>query len=131
MEYLHSIPLEKALELAKTLLQDADTLVETGTALLSRAAFEERGNLRKILQCLTSYSHPHPILTEKLLELLTFCEDPLVVVHQIPQLIGHSEEEVELVLNSFSVLSQNREYVVPIIGMTFSFIHFATLHNLL
>jgi hypothetical protein len=70
---LLSLPLEVALEMTPSLLQDPETSLNTANALLERIRqyADEATGSKKILRSLAEHALPHPFITEQLLELLS------------------------------------------------------------
>ena len=114
-----SCSLQRAVEDAPRLLRDGRTAHIAATQLLERLRLgqEDEVGTGRLVRVLCEHAVPHPSLTEQLVQLLVFHEFPLPIIESMSQLVGRGGAEVEMVVAQYKdMLSQDRSYLVPIVG---------------
>ena len=119
MERLVELPLAQALDIASSLLQESDTVLPVATNMLERLrqGIDDEHGAEKVLKVLALYGSSHSSITDQLLELLTFCEYPKLIIDALTALTGNEEEEVHKVTVAYKTfLSTEGSLWLPILG---------------
>ena len=116
---LVELPLPQALDVSASLLQESDAVLPVATQMLERIrqGLDDEDGAKKILRVLSLYGSPHAVITDQLLELLSFCEYPVLIIEALTSLTGKEEEEVHKVVMSYrDYLSSEGTHWLPILG---------------
>ena len=116
---LVELPLPQALDVSASLLQESDAVLPVATQMLERIrqGLDDEDGAKKILRVLSLYGSPHAVITDQLLELLSFCEYPVLIIEALTSLTGKEEEEVHKVVTSYrDYLSSEGTHWLPILG---------------
>ena len=103
MDKLVELPLNQALDLATTLLQETNALLPVSTQMLERLRLnlEEEEGTKRILKVLIMYGTPNHALTDQLLQLLAISEYPSSIIECVAALAGNDEKNVEKIIIAF------------------------------
>lgn len=81
------------------------------------AEIDDEDATKRLLRTVVSNASPHPLLTERLLQLMACVRAKPAVIHIVPQLCGDSRSEVRLVVRALrELLSESADYLVPVLG---------------
>ena len=103
MDKLVELPLNQAIDVATTLLQETNAVLPVSTQMLERLRLnlDDEMGMKRILKMLIMYGAPSPILTDQLLELLQISEYPKSIIECTAALAGNNEKNLEKIIMSF------------------------------